>query len=78
MGLFEHSAPNVAVRASTFGGGWIWPLDMAGAQALREFFGEGEPAECSPIGRKAYIVDPQEERFLVEHLRACNCEWEIG
>lgn len=73
---FDLSKPGVAVRASDFGGGWAWALDAAGGQALFEFFREA-PAECPPIGRVAYIVEPYQSADLAEHLRACNVAWEI-
>lgn len=75
--IFDLSKPGVAVRASDFGGGWAWALNPAGTQALFEFFNE-TPAECPPIGREAYIVEPYQSADLAEHLRSCNVAWEIG
>lgn len=77
MSVFDLSKPGVEVCASSFGGGWVFPLDAAGTQALHEFFDE-KPAPLAPHGgRSGYIVEPQEASDLAEHLRSCNVAWEI-
>lgn len=82
-GVFDLSKPGARVVASSFGGGWIIPLDAAGLQACAEFFGQ-QPHTLKPfVGgtgehTKGYIVEPYQSADLAEHLRACNVAWEIG
>lgn len=76
-GVFDVSDPGVAVTQSSFGGGWAWPLNAAGVQALHEFFGE-PPVPLAPIGGiVGYIVEPYQSGNLAEHLRSCNVAWEV-
>lgn len=77
MSVFDLSKPGVRVTQSSFGGGWAWSLDAAGAQALHEFFGEGPGTIPIESGRPGYIVEPQQSHDLAEHLRSCNVAWEI-
>lgn len=77
MSVFEKAMPSVAVTRSSFGGGWAVALNAAGTQALHEFFGD-EPVEQPALGGTlGYIVEPYQAVDLAEHLRSCNCEWEI-
>lgn len=77
VNVFDLSKPGVATRPSPMGGGgWAWPLNAAGTQALFEFFGE-KPSHIAPIRRWAYIVEPQQAEDLAEHLRSCNVAWEV-
>lgn len=78
MNTFDLSKPGVAVMAcSTFGGGWAWPLNEDGREALLAYFGE-DPAPVAPLGgRSVYIVEPQDSGDLAEHLRACGVAWRI-
>lgn len=75
---FDLSKPGVAVQASTFGGGWAWPLNEKGREALRAYFGEN-PVPLRPLdGRKGYIVEPYDAHDLAEHLRACEVAWKVA
>lgn len=77
-GVFDLSKPGVRAIPSSFGGGWVVPLDAAGFQALHEFFGE-YPEPLAPLGgEKGFIVEPFQTQDLAEHLRSCNVAWEIG
>ena len=78
MSVFDLSKPGAKAVRSTFGGGWIIPLDAAGIQALREFFGE-DASPIAPLGGEVgYIVEPYQSGELAEHLRCCNVAWEIA
>jgi hypothetical protein len=76
--LFIPAKPGVRTVSSHFGGGWIFPLDAAGTEALHEFFLD-DPAPLEPFGGECgYVVEPGQAQDLVEHLRSCNITWEIG
>jgi len=76
--MFDLSKPGVAVQPDhTFGGGWAWPLNKAGRDALFGFFGE-PPAPIAPLGdRPAYIVEPNESGDLAEYLRGEGVAWKV-
>lgn len=76
MTLFDLSKPGVAVQRSQMGGGWAWGITDAGTRALHDYFQE-PPAECPPIRREAYIVEPQDAADLAEYLRGEGIAWEI-
>lgn len=76
-GVFDLSKPGARAIRSSFGGGWIIPLDAAGWQALHEFF-QTQPEPLAPLGgKKGWIVEPQQTQDLAEHLRSCNVAWSI-
>jgi hypothetical protein len=71
------NGPAVAVRRSSFGGVWAWPLSPVGEDALFRFFCE-PPAPIPPLGGKpAYIVEPYAAGDLAEHLQELGVEWEV-
>lgn len=79
--VFELSKPDVGVIQSSFGGGWVWPLNAVGTQALRKFFGE-EPASIPVMGNEGaallgYIVEPYQAGDLAEHLRSAGIVWKV-
>ena len=77
MSIFDISEPGARVVRSTFGGGWIVPLDAAGFQALQEFFDEPAAPLAALCGDIGYIVESWQSEDLAEHLRSCNVSWEI-
>lgn len=76
--VFDLSKPAVRAIKSTFGGGWVVPLNDDGRRVLAEYY--GEPAtELAPLGGQlGYIVEPQDAGDLAEYLKSENIAWEIG
>lgn len=76
--VFDLSKPAVRAIKSTFGGGWIVPLNDGGRRVLTEYFGE-PPAPLQPLGgEEGYIVEPQDAGDLAEYLRGEGTAWEVA
>jgi hypothetical protein len=74
--LFEKPLPSVAVRRSSFGGGWVWGLNEAGSLALVEYF-QTSAAPIPGEDRPGWIVEPQDGEDLAAYLQAEGIEWEL-
>lgn len=77
--VFDLSKPGAKVIKSTFGGGWIVPLNDEGERILAEYFGPENPiSELAPIdGQRGWIVEPHDAADLAEYLKSENLAWEV-
>ncbi len=72
------SAPAIKMVKSTFGGGWVIPLNLIGRRALAAYYQEA-PTEITPLGgEQGWIVEPQDAGDLAEYLKGEGIAWEIG
>lgn len=75
--VFDLSKPAVKAIKSTFGGGWVVPLNDDGRRVLTEYYQE-PPTEIAPLGNElGWIVEPQDAGDLAEYLRGEGIAWEI-
>lgn len=82
--VFDLSKPAVKAVKSSFGGGWVIPLNDDGRRVLAEYY--GEPATEIPVlaqrGQRGfalgYIVEPQDASDLADYLYSEKIAWEIG
>jgi hypothetical protein len=77
MALFDLSKPCVKAIRSTFGGGWVIPLNEEGEDVLERFF-EEPAAPLAPLGNQlGYIVEPADAGELAEYLRESGRAWSV-
>lgn len=75
--VFDLSKPAVKAIKSSFGGGWVIPLNDDGRRVLFEYYGE-PPAPLQPLEWcEGYIVEPQDAGDLAEYLRGEGIAWEV-
>jgi len=75
--VFDLSKPAVRAIKSTFGGGWVVPLNDDGRRVLIEYYQE-PPVAIAPLGNLlGYIVEPQDATDLAEYLKSENIAWEV-
>lgn len=75
--VFDLSKPAVKAIKSTFGGGWVVPLNDDGRRVLLEYYQE-QPIAIAPLGNLlGYIVEPQEAGDLAEYLQSEKIAWEV-
>ena len=76
--VFDLSKPAVRAVKSTFGGGWVVPLNDDGRRVLLEYFQE-QPTAIAPLGNVlGYIVEPQDAADLADYLYAEKIAWEVS
>jgi hypothetical protein len=78
--VFDLSKPAVKAIKSSFGGGWVVPLNDDGRRVLTEYYGPENPiSELPPLGNElGWIVEPQDAEDLAEYLRGEGIAWEVG
>jgi len=75
--VFDLSKPALKAIKSTFGGGWVVPLNDDGRRVLTEYFGEG-PTPLQPLGgEEGWIVEPQDAGDLAEYLKSESIAWKV-
>lgn len=76
--VFDRSKPAVTAIKSTFGGGWVVPLNDDGRRVLLEYYGK-QPVGIAPLGGLlGYIVEPQDADALADYLHSEKITWEVG
>lgn len=76
--VFDLSKPCIKAIKSTFGGGWVVPLNDYGRLVLSEYYGEPPVDLPAVVGvPKGYIVEPQDAGELAEYLRSEGVAWEV-
>lgn len=76
--VFDLSKPAVKAIKSSFGGGWVVPLNDDGRRVLLDYYGE-QPVAITPLGNLlGYIVEPQDAGDLADYLHSEKIAWEVG
>ena len=67
-------AGRIQFTVSSFGGGWLVPLDSTAEEAARDYFGEDATEQPALGGAVGWIVEPHEALDAIQGFMALGLE----